>query len=84
MYGVTYAQLIYKLDHSNIKLNRKVLAELAYNEPLSFRSVIDVAKLCEGPINVKAVMQQAQKAQKLEAQKQQKLIDKQKELLEQQ
>ena len=54
IYGVTYAQLIYKLSHSNIQLNRKVLADIAVTEPLSFKSVIEVAKLVKGPINPKA------------------------------
>ena len=54
MYGLTYAKLIYKLSHSDVQLNRKVLADLAVTEPLSFRSIIEVAKLCQGPINPKA------------------------------
>jgi large subunit ribosomal protein L20 len=44
MHGVTYNSLIHRLAQSNINLNRKALAELAFNEPLSFRSVVEVAK----------------------------------------
>jgi large subunit ribosomal protein L20 len=45
IYGITYSALVTKLNFSNIRLNRKVLANLAFYEPLSFRSVIEVAKL---------------------------------------
>ncbi len=39
-YHVPYNQMIYGLDKRNIKLNRKMLAELAQNEPLSFQCVV--------------------------------------------
>ena len=38
--GMTYAQLINGLNKSKIKLDRKVLAELAYNNPEVFKSVV--------------------------------------------
>ena len=44
MYGVKYSDLINKLLKSDIKLNRAMLSELAFNEPLSFKSVIEVVK----------------------------------------
>ena len=44
MYGMTYNVLINRMLKSNITLNRKVLADLAVTEPLSFKSVVDVAK----------------------------------------
>ena len=54
MYGMKYRDLIPSLEKSDICLNRKVLAGLAVNEPLSFRSVIEVAKLAyKPPIPVK-------------------------------
>ena len=45
MYGVQYSRLISMLNDSKITLNRKVLAELAVTEPLSFKSVVEVSKL---------------------------------------
>lgn len=44
MYGLPYSNLINLMGRSNIKLDRKVLADLAVNEPLSFRSVVEVVK----------------------------------------
>jgi large subunit ribosomal protein L20 len=44
IYGVTYNNLINQMSRSNIRLNRKSLSELAFNEPLSFRSVVEVIK----------------------------------------
>ena len=38
--GLTYAKFINGLAKSKIKLDRKVLAELAYNNPEVFRSVV--------------------------------------------
>jgi large subunit ribosomal protein L20 len=43
--GTTYSQLIADLKAANIGLDRKVLAELAVNEPAAFKAVVDaVAK----------------------------------------
>ena len=38
--GLTYAKFINALAKSKIKLDRKVLAELAYNNPEAFKSVV--------------------------------------------
>ena len=38
--GLTYAKFINGLAKSKIKLDRKVLAELAYNNPEAFKSVV--------------------------------------------
>ena len=38
--GLTYAKFINGLVKSKIKLDRKVLAELAYNNPEAFKSVV--------------------------------------------
>ena len=38
--GLTYAKFIHGLAKSKIKLDRKVLAELAYNNPEVFKSVV--------------------------------------------
>ena len=38
--GLTYARFINGLSKSKIKLDRKVLAELAYNNPEVFKSIV--------------------------------------------
>jgi large subunit ribosomal protein L20 len=38
--GLTYSQFIHKLSEKNIDLNRKILADMAMNEPESFRNLI--------------------------------------------
>lgn len=43
-YGISYSQLIGKLNAKNIGLNRKVLADLALNNPDAFKAVIDTVK----------------------------------------
>jgi len=42
--GTTYSQLINGLKKANIDLNRKMLAELAVNEPEAFTAVVKSAK----------------------------------------
>lgn len=42
--GTTYAKLINDLDKAGIKINRKMLAELAYSEPEAFTAVVEAAK----------------------------------------
>jgi large subunit ribosomal protein L20 len=44
MYGMPYNIFINKLNQSGVQLDRKVLADLAVNEPLSFRTVFEVVK----------------------------------------
>ena len=36
--GMTYSQFIHKLNEKNIGLNRKILADMAMNEPESFKN----------------------------------------------
>lgn len=45
MHGTTYSRLIAGLKAANITLDRKVLAELAVNEPQAFEAVLKAAKL---------------------------------------
>lgn len=40
-YGLSYSQLIDKLKKANIDLNRKVLADLAMNQPEAFKAVVE-------------------------------------------
>ena len=42
--GMTYSQFINKLNIKGIELNRKVLADLAMNEPESFKALINQVK----------------------------------------
>jgi large subunit ribosomal protein L20 len=41
--GTTYSRLIANLKKSNITLDRKILSELAVNEPASFKTVVETA-----------------------------------------
>lgn len=42
--GMTYSNFINKLSTSNIELNRKVLADLALNNPEAFKAVVAQVK----------------------------------------
>lgn len=42
--GMTYSQFINKLNEKNIGLNRKILADMAMNEPESFKNLIQSVK----------------------------------------
>ncbi len=42
--GMTYSQFIHKLTEKGIDLNRKVLADLAMNEPEMFKSLVQSVK----------------------------------------
>lgn len=42
--GINYSSLIHGLKDQNINLNRKVLADLAMNEPAVFRAIVEKVK----------------------------------------
>ncbi len=42
--GISYSQFIYGLRKANITLNRKMLADLAARDPLTFTAVVEKAK----------------------------------------
>ena len=42
--GTTYSQLISQLSKAQVKLNRKVLAELAVNQPKAFTAVVKASE----------------------------------------
>ena len=42
--GMTYSQFIGKLNAKGIALNRKVLADLAMNEPKAFEAIVKAVK----------------------------------------
>jgi large subunit ribosomal protein L20 len=44
LHGTTYSRLIAALKAANITLDRKVLAELAVNEPKAFEAVVKTAQ----------------------------------------
>lgn len=43
MQGISYSQLINKLDKANIALNRKMLAQLAVQDAEAFQKVVELA-----------------------------------------
>jgi large subunit ribosomal protein L20 len=43
-YGLSYSQFINLLKKNNIDLNRKVLADLAMNQPEAFKSIVEKVK----------------------------------------
>tara|TARA_B110000003_G_scaffold212202_1_gene211199 strand:+ start:1646 stop:1990 length:345 start_codon:yes stop_codon:yes gene_type:complete len=44
LYGMSYSQLMGKVNAKGIELNRKVLADLAMNHPEAFKAVIEKVK----------------------------------------
>jgi large subunit ribosomal protein L20 len=42
--GLTYSEFIHKLSEKNVDLNRKVLADLAMNEPETFKNLVATVK----------------------------------------
>jgi len=42
--GITYSEFIHKLNSKGITLDRKVLADLAMNEPETFKQLVDSVK----------------------------------------
>ena len=43
-HGMVYSKMVCGMNDANIALNRKVLADLAITEPLSFKAVVDCVK----------------------------------------
>ena len=43
-HGMTYSQFMGKVKSNSIKLNRKVLADLAMNNPDAFKAIVDKIK----------------------------------------
>ena len=44
MHGMTYSEFIGKMNVKGIALNRKVLADLALNEPKAFEAIVNTVK----------------------------------------
>ena len=43
-YGMSYSQFMGKIHENKIELNRKVLADLAMNNPEAFKAIVDKVK----------------------------------------
>jgi len=43
-HGISYSELMHKIEGKGIQLNRKVLADLAMNHPAAFKKVIETVK----------------------------------------
>jgi len=44
-HGINYSQFIFGLNKAKIKLNRKVLANLAISEPETFKGIVEKVKI---------------------------------------
>ncbi|QMU63997.1 MAG: 50S ribosomal protein L20 [Flavobacteriaceae bacterium] len=44
LYGMSYSQFMGKIKVNNIELNRKVLADLAMNNPKAFKAIVEKVK----------------------------------------
>jgi large subunit ribosomal protein L20 len=44
MFGLSYSQFMGLLKKNNIEINRKVLADLAMNQPEAFKAIVDKVK----------------------------------------
>src|SRR5262245_17892024 len=44
MRGIRYSQLICGLQRANVELDRKILADLAVNDPDTFTKIVDLAR----------------------------------------
>lgn len=43
-HGLSYSKFMHLLDEKEIKINRKVLADLAHNNPEAFKAIVDQVK----------------------------------------
>ena len=43
--GTTYSRLVYGMKQADIKLNRKMLADMAVRDPEAFTAVVEQAKV---------------------------------------
>ena len=43
-FGLSYSEFMGKLHQKNININRKVLADLAMNNPEAFKAIVDAVK----------------------------------------
>ncbi|GKY97166.1 hypothetical protein MPSEU_000675000 [Mayamaea pseudoterrestris] len=57
LYGYGYSRMIPALKQSHIQLNRKVLAEIAANEPFAFYSIVRVIEATNAGLERRPTMQ---------------------------
>ncbi len=43
-HGLSYSQFMHKISEAGIEINRKVLADLAMNDPAAFKAIVDQVK----------------------------------------
>lgn len=44
LHGLSYSKFIFGLNKADIKVDRKILADIALNDPKGFKKLVDVAK----------------------------------------
>ena len=44
LHGLSYSKFIFGLNKADIKVDRKILADIAVNDPKGFKTLVDVAK----------------------------------------
>jgi large subunit ribosomal protein L20 len=44
LHGLSYSKFIFGLNKADIKVDRKILADIAVNDPKGFKKLVDVAK----------------------------------------
>ena len=44
MHGLSYSKFIFGLNNADIKVDRKILADIAVNDPKGFKKLVDIAK----------------------------------------
>ncbi len=44
LHGLSYSELMGKLKKADVELNRKVLADLAFNHPAAFEAIVNKVK----------------------------------------
>lgn len=66
--GISYSKFINGLNNANVTINRKMLSELAINDPKAFANLVEIAKKGKAPVvKVEAKKETATKEVKKEA-----------------
>tara|TARA_E500000178_G_C16445849_1_gene497951 strand:+ start:109 stop:456 length:348 start_codon:yes stop_codon:yes gene_type:complete len=42
--GIKYSEFIFRLNQKNLQIDRKVLANIAYEDPAAFKTIVEKAK----------------------------------------
>lgn len=71
--GISYSKFINGLSKANVVINRKMLSEIAINDPVAFTNLVEVAKdALAGKTPVKKATNKPAKAEKAPAKKEEK------------